>query len=108
MVHTCVNLWITFHGIPHLPEKPKGIFSKPPMSVTPDRLPSLVKPDAPVRPPTQARYINKACRLLNFETVANEVNHGHDDNKTAHPPAGDAVEALNLAMAMANSLDDEM
>ena len=84
------------------------------MSVTPDRLTSSIMPNAPVRPRVEVRLGCKAPRSLCFGDVfitnkADHYNENDDDNKikTTPPATGDMVEELNLAMAIAQSLNDQ-
>ena len=84
------------------------------MSVTPDRLTSSIMPNAPTRPRVEMMLdYNKAARSLCFEDVfiTNKADHRdeNDDDKmkTTHMVTGDMVEELNLAMAIAQSLNDK-
>lgn len=84
--------------------------------VTPDRLTSSFIPNAPVRPRVEVRLDYNSARSLCFEDfedkfIMNKADHRNEnaDDKinTSHQGTGDAVEELNLAMAIAQSLNDK-
>lgn len=78
------------------------------MNVTPNHLTSIM-PNAPVCPRVEVRRGCKAPRSLCFEHVfiTNKADHHDENDDDIKTPTGDMVEELNLAMAIAQSLNDQ-